>query len=126
MKPTALTFLLLFFAATLFSQTKHTTLEITHRTGDFYAYTTYKEVGGTPYPSNSMYLITARGAVLFDTPCNSTQFLPLMDCINTEANSEISRCEFRDTGTLGVEGPSCGAAHIGLAKGRALRRPCDT
>lgn len=52
-------------------------LAITHLTGDLYVYTTYGQSGGAPYPANSMYLLTSKGAVMFDTPWDSTQYQPL-------------------------------------------------
>jgi metallo-beta-lactamase class B len=56
-------------------------IEITHLTGNFYIYTTYKDYEGSPFPANGMYLVTDGGAVLFDTPWDSTQFQPLLDSI---------------------------------------------
>src|SRR5690606_2489961 len=67
-------------------------LEIKHLTGDFYIYTTYHDFEGTPFPSNSMYLITDDGAVLFDTPWDSTQFQPLLDSIRSKHSKEVVLC----------------------------------
>src|SRR5258708_8618319 len=53
-------------------------LAITHLTGDLYLYTTYGQAGGAPYPSNTMVLLTSKGAVMFDTPWDSTQYQPLL------------------------------------------------
>src|ERR1700753_2088558 len=62
-------------------QPKPLPLKITHLAGDFYVYETWKTISSGPYPSNSMYLVTKDGAVLFDTPWDSTQFQPLLDTI---------------------------------------------
>ncbi len=56
-------------------------LRITHLTGDFYIFTTYKNLDGYNFPSNGMYLVTDAGVVLFDTPWDTTQCAPLMDSI---------------------------------------------
>ena len=34
--------------------------------GDFYIFTTYQPINGTPYPSKSMYIVTNAGVVLFE------------------------------------------------------------
>ncbi len=67
-------------------------LEITHLTGDFYMYTTYQNLNGSPFPSNSMYLVTSKGVVLFDTPWDSLQFKPLLDSIQTKHNLTAVMC----------------------------------
>jgi glyoxylase-like metal-dependent hydrolase (beta-lactamase superfamily II) len=80
-------------------------LTITHLTGDFYIYTTYGQVGGQSYPSNSMYLITSQGAVLFDPPWDSTQFQPLLDSIYTRHHAKVICClstHFHEDRTAGL------------------------
>ncbi|POY39371.1 subclass B1 metallo-beta-lactamase [Solitalea longa] len=64
-------------------------LKITHLTGDFYVYTTYKNFGGTIIPSNSMYLLTKAGVVMFDTPWDTTQFQPLLDSIEKRHHQKV-------------------------------------
>ncbi len=56
-------------------------LLISQLTSDCYIYTTYHSFNGKAFPSNSMYMLTDSGAVLFDTPWDSTQFQPLLDSI---------------------------------------------
>ncbi|HEX9512421.1 MAG TPA: subclass B1 metallo-beta-lactamase [Puia sp.] len=67
-------------------------LAITHLTGDLYLYTTYGQAGGAPYPSNSMYLLTSKGAVMFDTPWDSTQYQPLLDSIYIRHHQRVALC----------------------------------
>ncbi len=74
------------------AQTTEPALKITHLTGDFYVYTTYKPVNGNPFPSNSMYLVTSKGVVMFDTPWDTTQFKPLMDSIQARHNKPVVLC----------------------------------
>lgn len=56
-------------------------LEITHLSGDAYVYTTYVDYNGSPFPSNSMYVVTPEGVVLIDTPWDTAQLGPLMDTL---------------------------------------------
>ena len=74
-------------------QTKLQTLEITRLTDNFYVYTTYHLLGkDLVYPANSMYLVTARGVVLFDTPWDTTQFQPLLDSIEAKHHKKVIAC----------------------------------
>lgn len=56
---------------------------------NFYVYTTWKDVDGTPFPSNSMYLVTDEGVVLIDTPWDETQFQPLLDSIHKRHRKKV-------------------------------------
>jgi len=67
-------------------------LEITHLTGDFYVYTTYRMLGGKPYPANSLYAVTSKGVVLIDTPWDSTEFQPLLDSIEARHHQKAVLC----------------------------------
>ena len=81
-------------------------LTISHLTGNFYIYTTYGYFKGNPVPSNSMYLVTSQGAVLFDTPWDSTQFQPLLDSIRIKHNQQVIMCiatHFHNDRTAGLE-----------------------
>lgn len=82
----------LFSSLNLFGQTETSKLVITHLTGDFYVCTTYKSFNGKPMPSNSMYLVTDNGVVIFDTPWDSTQFQPLLDSIEVKHDKEVVMC----------------------------------
>jgi metallo-beta-lactamase class B len=74
------------------SQTFGHRLEIFHLTGDFYVYTTYGSYQGNPVPANSMYLVTSKGVILFDTPWDSTQFQPLLDSIRIKHHRDVVVC----------------------------------
>ncbi len=89
-----------------FAQTPNQGLTISHLTGDFYIYTTYGSYQGNPVPSNSMYLVTSKGVVLFDTPWDSTQFQPLLDSIKMKHNKTVILCvstHFHEDRTAGLE-----------------------
>lgn len=76
------------------SQVQNNKLSITQLDGfdNFYLYTTYKDLDGFIYPSNSMYLVTTYGVVMFDTPWDTTQFQPLCDSIQKKHNKDIILC----------------------------------
>lgn len=89
----------LFFTATtllctlfLRAQSQPPKLKITHLTGDFYVYTTYNLYGKEYIPSNSMYLVTTQGVILFDTPWDTTQFQPLLDSIQARHQQAAVLC----------------------------------
>lgn len=88
MKTLVTIFTLIFFTNT-FAQTVTKTLEIYHLTEDFYIFTTYKDYKGTPFPSKGMYLVTDSGAVLFDTPWDTTQIQSLLDSIKSRHKKEV-------------------------------------
>jgi len=67
-------------------------LEIRHLTGDFYIYTTYNLYKGTRIPANGMFVLTSAGAVLFDTPWDTTQTMPLLDYIRAKHHMEVILC----------------------------------
>lgn len=64
-------------------------MKICHLVDNFYVYTTYKNFNGDRYPSNSMYLVTADGTVMFDTPWDTTQLQPLLDSIWVKHHSKV-------------------------------------
>lgn len=81
-------------------------LKISNITGKLYVYTTYGTVDSKPYPSNSMYLVTDAGVVLFDTPWDSTQFQPLLDSIQKRHNKKVTMCivtHFHKDRTAGLD-----------------------
>lgn len=67
-------------------------LTITPLTGDFYIYTTYNTYEGSQLPANGMYLVTANGVVMFDTPWDTTQFQPLLDSIELKHHKSVLMC----------------------------------
>jgi len=103
-KSTAISLFL--FLPSLFSQPDTPQLKISHLTGDLYVYTTWMDLGGYMYPSNSMYLVTREGVALFDTPWDSTQFQPLLDSIEARHNKKVILCiatHYHDDRTAGLE-----------------------
>lgn len=81
-------------------------LEITHLTGNFYVYTTYNLYKGEKIPANGMYLLTGKGAIIIDSPWDTTQFQPLLDSIQTRHNKKVIMCiatHFHEDRTGGLE-----------------------
>lgn len=68
--------------------TSESKLKISHLTGDFYVYTTYRDYEGSPFSSNGMYLITNKGTLIIDSPWDTTQFQALLDSIKIKHNQE--------------------------------------
>ena len=65
-------------------------LKITHLTGNFYVYTTWRMLdNGNPYPANSMYLVAPSGIVMFDTPWDTTQLQPFMDSLEQRYHKKV-------------------------------------
>ncbi|HAY32988.1 MAG TPA: BlaB/IND/MUS family subclass B1 metallo-beta-lactamase [Ignavibacteria bacterium] len=83
---------LIFSLKNIFGQTKEENLKISHLTGDFYIYTTYSNYEGNKIPANGMYVLTDSGAVLFDTPWDTTQFQPLLDSIKQKHDKNVIIC----------------------------------
>jgi metallo-beta-lactamase class B len=80
-------------------------LNIVHLTGDAYVYTTYHTLNGTPFPSNSMYLVTDSGVVMIGTPWDTTQFQPLLDSIRIRHHQRVVLClstHFHKDRTAGI------------------------
>jgi metallo-beta-lactamase class B len=106
MKETIILLFFLFSSVGTFSQASGSRLTISHLKGDFYIYTTYGTFKGDPVPSNSMYMVTSKGVVLFDTPWDSTQFQPLLDSIRIRHHQNVILCistHFHDDRTAGLE-----------------------
>jgi metallo-beta-lactamase class B len=106
MKTINILYLLIFILSGAFAQSPEPGLTISHLTGDFYVYTTYGTYKGEPVPSNSMYLVTTRGVVLFDTPWDSTQFQPLLDSIQIKHHRKVVMCistHFHKDRTAGLD-----------------------
>jgi metallo-beta-lactamase class B len=88
-----LTILVVFtFSLPLHGQENKPGLLISHLTGDFYVYTTYHSLNGIQFPSNSMYLVTEKGAVMFDTPWDTAQFQPLLDSLQNKHHANVVLC----------------------------------
>lgn len=95
-----------FCVANVFGQVTDSKFQITRLTGDFYIYTTYNLYKEDKVPANGMYLVTAKGVVLFDTPWDTTQFQPLLDSIKARHQKRVVLCiptHFHDDRTAGLE-----------------------
>ena len=100
-------FVLLFCILSCYGQEGNTKLKFTKLTDDLYVYTNYKLFSGTQFPSNSMYLVTNEGVVLFDTPWGENQFQPLLDSIEKRHNKKVVMCiatHFHDDNITEVRG----------------------
>jgi metallo-beta-lactamase class B len=90
MKTTITTIIIYLFSLTFtFGQTANNELKITHLTCDFYIFTTYKMFGTKKQSANGMYLVTDSGVVLFDSPWDTSPFLPLLDSIKARHNKKV-------------------------------------
>lgn len=102
-----LSFLIYFIQFTSsYAQTGSAALNITHLTGDFYIYTTYNYYKGNKIPANGMYVLTNAGAILIDSPWDTTQFQPLLDSIEARHNKKVVLCiatHFHEDRTGGLE-----------------------
>ncbi|REJ81974.1 MAG: BlaB/IND/MUS family subclass B1 metallo-beta-lactamase [Bacteroidetes bacterium] len=81
-------------------------LRISQLKDNFYVYTTYKDLGGYMFPSNSMYLVTKEGVVMFDTPWDTSQCQPLFDSISARHQSKVVMAivtHYHDDRTAGLE-----------------------
>ncbi|TDQ16628.1 metallo-beta-lactamase class B [Algoriphagus boseongensis] len=85
-------FFLLFLGNSFFLQAQEEKLKITQLQGDFYLYTTYSTYEGNAIPAHGLYLLTEEGAVLLDTPWDTTQFQPLLDSIWTKHQQKVKLC----------------------------------
>jgi len=97
--------LALFFSSGILALQNKGGISITHLTGNFYVCISYKLLDGSPYPSNSMYLITEKGVVLFDTPWESSDFQPLLDSISKKHHKKVILCiatHFHDDKSAGL------------------------
>ena len=106
MKQITLLISFFFFITASYGQTENSKLKISHLTGDFYVYTTYKNLNNFLFPSNSMYLVTNQGVVLFDTPWDTTQFQPLLDSIFAKHQKQVVMAistHFHDDRTAGLD-----------------------
>ena len=80
------------FSLHLAGQVKNPALKITRLTGDFYVFTTYRNYKGAATSSNGMYFLSEKGAVLIDTPWDTTQFQPLLDSIRIKHKQKVVFC----------------------------------
>ncbi|GAA4042542.1 BcII family subclass B1 metallo-beta-lactamase [Hymenobacter glaciei] len=92
MRPVILMLTCFLLSGSLFKQQANANLKITRLTGDFYIYTTYNYYKGNRTPANGLYLLTNKGAVIIDTPWDSTQFQPLLDSIWARHHQKVVLC----------------------------------
>jgi metallo-beta-lactamase class B len=100
------TIICFFLLANASGQHADSSLKISHLTGDFYIYTTYNYYKGSRIPANGMYLLTDKGAVMFDSPWDTTQFQPLLDSIKARHHKNVVLCiatHFHEDRTGGLE-----------------------
>lgn len=74
------------------AQTQPGKLVISHLSGDFYVFTTYRVFQEMPFPSNGLYLVTDSGVILIDTPWDTTRFQPLLDSIQARHHKKVILC----------------------------------
>lgn len=99
-------FCFLIISNMVFAQREMRALNITRLHGDFYIYTTYNYYQGGRISANGMYLITDSGAIIFDSPWDTTQFQPLLDSIRVKHNKKAIMCiatHFHEDRTGGLE-----------------------
>lgn len=83
---------LISLTAILWTFTVSAQLEIYELEDSVFIVTTYGKYGETLYPANSMYVLTEKGAILIDTPWDTTQVLPLIDSIKERHNADLLFC----------------------------------
>jgi metallo-beta-lactamase class B len=102
----SITIICFFFSGNIFGQNSDSSLKISYLTDDFYVFTTYNDYKGNRIPANGMYLLTNSGAVIFDSPWDTTQFQPLLDSIRIRHNKNVVLCiatHFHEDRTGGLE-----------------------
>lgn len=92
MRTILITISCLFFSGNIFAQQPNSSLKITHLTGNFYVFTTYNLYKGNRIPANGLYLLTNKGAVMIDSPWDTTQFQPLLDSIMARHHKKVVMC----------------------------------
>lgn len=72
--------------------TSHAQLRITQLDDSVYIYTTWQQLETGPYPANGMYVLTREGAIMIDSPWDSTQVIPLLDSIRLQHQTSVRFC----------------------------------
>lgn len=81
-------------------------LHIKELTDSVFVYTTYQNINGNPFPSNSVYYLTTEGIVMIDTPWDESQLMPLLDSMRVKHGMQPVLCiptHFHDDRTAGLE-----------------------
>ncbi len=95
-----------FFVGIASAQQALPKLEISRLTENFYVYTTYSYYQGNRIPANGLYFLTDSGAVVIDSPWDTTQFQPLLDSIKVKHNKHVAMCiatHFHEDRTAGLD-----------------------
>jgi len=92
MKTTLFLFGFLFLFSLVKAQQPPEGMVISELKTNFYICTTFKPIDGNPFPSNSMYVITDKGAILIDTPWNEYETAPLLDSIWKRHHKKVILC----------------------------------
>lgn len=71
---------------------QHAPLTISKAAPGCFVYTTYHDVDGQPFPSNSMYVVTKKGVIMIDVPWDTTQVDPLLDSIQARHHQKVILC----------------------------------
>ena len=98
--------IILLFSFSATAQNANTKLKFGKVSDNIFTYTTYQLFSGSQFPSNSAYLVTDAGVVLFDTPWDETQFQPLLDSIEKKHNKKVVMCiatHFHGDSSAGLE-----------------------
>lgn len=80
---------LFFVFSNLLGQSSNNELKIKKIQDNFYVYTTYKMFGSKKQSANGMYVLTNEGAIVFDSPWDTSPFQPLLDSIKTRHNKDV-------------------------------------
>ncbi|MFD2601120.1 BlaB/IND/MUS family subclass B1 metallo-beta-lactamase [Flavobacterium suzhouense] len=105
MKKVVFAIIMLLFISVM-AVAQNTKLKFRKINDNVYTYTNYHLFSGSPFPSNSSYLVTDDGVVLFDTPWDETQFQPLLDSIEKRHGKKVVLCiatHFHDDSSAGLE-----------------------
>ncbi|WP_143309020.1 subclass B1 metallo-beta-lactamase [Chitinophaga vietnamensis] len=76
----------------LFAQSKKPSLRISHLTGNCYVFTSWNMYRSEPVPANGLYVLTPKGAVLLDSPWDTTECKPLLDSIYARHHQKVVLC----------------------------------
>ena len=92
MKP-IIFFLLLIFSVAAFGKTKPFKIKITHLKGNSYLCTSYGILGdGSVYPANGLFIVTATGVIMIDTPWDEPQTKQLLDTLQSRYHKTVLMC----------------------------------
>ena len=89
------------------AQTSPFKINTTHLTGNVYVYVSYGLPDDkTPFPANGLYIVTANGIILIDTPWDEAQTQQLIDTLQQRYKQKIKLCistHFHSDRTAGLD-----------------------